>query len=336
MFYHNTRYAFKLADQSPDNIAGGIIAASVLTRPQLLQRMRKTLKQYPHLQHRLFDPQLYLAGIDPTVACSVVSNLGTYPWFGCSLSDYESGEQEGGVKQWKEEQSAQVRASWPRGAATHSSEIADCVRAAVELQVAFGCEAIILPSPLTVVTGNYATEAQWIDVGLDVCRDLRVSVPVYATVAISDMVLRQRTPGQNPFLQTVSAQIAARMGLAGAYIVPAQESRDEYVCTVPDTLLSVLLLTDDLVRGAGRSVLINYMGTFGAVAAAAGAKIWASGFYRSQRRLRTTDMDDSGGRQYPRYFSLPLLGDVGLEEDLDLVARHPVRERVLMKTVAAQ
>jgi hypothetical protein len=150
------------------------------------------------------------------------------------------------------------------------------------------------------------------------------------------MVLRQTVPGQNAFLQTVTAQIAARAGLAGAYIVIAQESRDEYVCTVPDTLLSLLLLTDDLVRGAGRSVIVNYMGTFGAVAAAAGAKIWASGFYRSQRRIRTTDMDDSGGRQFPRYFSLPLLGDIGLEEQLDLVARHPVRDRVLVNTSAAE
>lgn len=330
MFYHNTRYAFKLADQSPETIAGGIVAASALMRPQLMQRARKTVKQHPYLQHRLFDPQLYFADIDAQVASGAVVNLATYPWFRCAPAEYESSQQEGGVAQWKAEQSAQLIAAWPRAAATDAREIAECVRACVELQQEFGCEAIILPSPMTRVPGSYVNESAWIDAGLDVCRDLRVASPVYATIAIADTALRQQTPGHSQFLQTVSAQVAARPGLAGAYIVLAQETEDGYCCKVPDTLLSLLLLTDDLVRGARREVIVNYMGAFGAIAHAAGAKIWATGYYRSQRRLRSSDMDDATGRQFPRYYSTPLLGDVGVEEELDIVAAHAARDRVLI------
>lgn len=333
MFYHNTRYAFKLADQSPDTIAGGIVAASALTRPQLMQRARKTVKQHPYLQHRLFDPQLYLADIDAQVASGAVVNLGTYPWFRCAPAEFKSSQQEGGVAQWKAEQSAQLIAAWPRAAATEAVEIADCVRASIELQQTFGCEAIILPSPMTRVPGSYAAESAWIDAGLEACRSLRVAVPVYATIAIADTALRQQRPGHSQFLQTVSAQVAARPGLAGAYIVLAQETEDGYCCKVPDTLLSLLLLTDDLVRGAGREVIVNYMGTFGAVARAAGAKIWATGYYRSQRRLRSSDMDDTTGRQFPRYYSTPLLGDIGVEDELDLVAAQATAgDRALVDT----
>ena len=335
MFYYNTRWAFKLADDSPPAIAGGIIAASALTRPQLIQRARKTVKHHPYLQHRLFDSQLYLADIDAQMAAGAVVNLGTYPWFRCAPAEYQSSQQVGGVAQWKAEQSAQLLATWPRTAATDPREIAECTRASIEHQHALGCEAIILPSPMTRTPGTYVSEAAWIDAGLDACRELRVVLPVYATIAIADTALRQQTPGHSPFLQTVSAQIAARPGLAGAYIVLAQETEDGYCCKVPDTLLALLLLTDDLVRGAGRDVIVNYMGTFGAVATGAGAKIWATGYNRSQRRLRSSDMDDTTGRQYPRYFSAELLGDVGLEEELDLVAAHAVRSRVMFDSPSA-
>lgn len=335
MFFHNTRYHFKLAEQSPD-LAGGIVGASAMIRPQLVQRIRKSVREYPYLQHRLFDPQLYLSDIDPNVASGVVTKLATYPWFRCAHDEYVSDAHPGGVARWKEEQAAKLLAAWPRQAASSPADIDACARAAVEFQLAFGCEKILLPSPLTHVPGTYAMEAQWIDAGLAVCRALRVTMPIYATVALSDIALRQQNPRSSPFLQAIAAQIAARTPLAGAYLVVAQESIDDgYNCKVTDTLLSILLLTDDLVRGAGKDVIVNYMGTFGALATAAGASIWASGYYRSQRRLRLSDMDDQMGRQYPRYFSVGMLGDVGVEEDLDLVAAHAVRDRVLTDSPTA-
>lgn len=329
MFYHNTRYHFKLAEESPVDIAGGILSASAMAHPQLL---RRKMRPFAHLQHRLFDPQLYLSDINALVAGEAVAKLGTYPWFRCAVDAYESARHPGGLLRWQQEQAARVRESWPGAPTTDDAEIAHCARAAIEFQVALGCEAIILPSPMTRVPSDYGAEARWLDAGLTVCGELRITTPVYATVAIADPVVRQMPPAQSAFLQAVTAQIASRPGLTGAYLVIAQESEDGYLCKHPNTLLSLLVLVDDLTRGAAKEVIVNYMGTFGAVAAAAGARVWSTGFYRSQRRLRTSDLDDSDGRTFPRYYSLSLLGDIGVQSDLALVARHPRAQRALIDT----
>ncbi len=338
MFYHNSRFNFKLADQSPDDIAGAILQPSVRAYPTLLGKRGSLIpeKQYSYLRQRLFDPQLYLADINKLVAGDVIVNLGTYPWFQCAHVAFEAKGAKGGARQWKREQAKAIRDSWRGAPATDADDIAVCARAAVQFQLAIGCEVIILPSPMTRAPGSYAAEAQWMEAGAAACRTLNVRVPVLATVAIADSALRHMRPGDSPLLQTVTAHVAACRGIAGAYIVLAQDAEDGYVCRNPDTLLSLLLLTDDLVRGAGLDVVVNYMGTFGAVAAAVGAKIWSSGYYRSQRRLRTSDMEDSSGRQLPRYYSTRLLGDVGVEKELDLVAAHAVGDRVLVDTEASR
>ena len=106
---------------------------------------------------------------------------------------------------------------------------------------------IILPGPLTTIaTQQYATETTWIDAGLEACKALKVGIPILATVAISDSVLRGVDPTQNPLLQTITNQLSARGELAGAYILPELASESGYVCTSRDTLLCILLLIDDL------------------------------------------------------------------------------------------
>jgi hypothetical protein len=334
MFYHNTRYTFPLAAGSPDTIAGGIIAASAMSRPQLV---RRKLSRASYLQHCLLDPQLYLADLASATAGKNVVNLGTYPWFRCEHQSFESGKP-GGLPQWKAEQANTLVQGWPGAAATDPKEVADCAQSAIEIPLALGCEAVILPSPMTRAPGGgYATEARWLDAGLAACSKLRVSMPVYATIAIADSALRELNPLENPLLQTLTAHVASRDGLAGAYVVIAQNSEDEgsWICKDPDTLLSLLVIVDDIVRGAGRDVIVNGVGTFGLVAAAVGARIWSSGYYRSQRRMRTSDYNDSEGRTVPRYFSARLLGDVGVEHDLALVARDAVGRRVLTDTPSA-
>src|SRR5467141_3550547 len=112
------------------------------------------------------------------------------------------------------------------------------------------------------------------------------------TVAISDAVLRNTEPSENTFIQTITAQIASRSEISGAYVVLEQTVETGYVCVNENTLYGLLVLTDDLVRGASRRVIVNYIGPFGAVLAAAGASLWASGSYRSQRRMRLADQEE--------------------------------------------
>jgi hypothetical protein len=317
MFYYNAKYKFALPGQSPSGIAGAIIAASAMPAGQLI---RRDFRKYPYLQHRLFDPQVYLSCLDPHVAQGAVVNLASWPWF-CPnvVPEYDSGTH-ASVKRWKELHADALLQSWGSCLPNDPRSIRAAAKAAVQAQLALGCEMVILPGPLTTIaTQQFAAETEWIDAGLETCRALKVATPVLATVAISDAVLRGVSPPQNPLLHTITNQLSARADLAGAYIVLEQASETGYVCTSRDTLLSLLLLVDDLIRGAGKTVLINYVGTFGAVASAVGASVWSSGYYLSQRRLKLADFEDRIARAMPRYHSLKLAGDVGLQNDLERV-----------------
>ncbi|MBZ5705313.1 MAG: hypothetical protein LAN63_08170 [Acidobacteriia bacterium] len=315
MFYYNAKYKFALPGQSPSGIAGAIIAASAMPAGQLL---RRDFRKYPYLQHRLFDSQLYLSSLDPNVAPTAVVNLASWPWF-CpnAVPEYDS-DTHASVKHWKDLHADTLLQSWPNCLPNHPQAIRSAARASVQAQLDLGCEMVILPGPLTTIaTQQFAVETEWIDAGLEVCRALKVATPVLATVGISDAVLRGVDPPQNPLLHTITNQLSARADLAGAYIVVEQASETGYVCTSRDTLLSLLLLIDDLVRGAGKTVLVNYVGTFGAVASAVGASVWSTGYYLSQRRLKLADFEDKIARAMPRYHSLRLAGDVGLQVDLE-------------------
>jgi hypothetical protein len=320
MYYYNAKYTFALPGQSPSAIAGGIISAAAMPAGQLL---RREFRKYPYLQHRLFDPQLYLSSLDRNVARKSVLNLASWPWF-CpgAVPEYDSDKHKS-LKNWKELHADDLLRNWPGSARGDSQVIADASRAAVKTQLDLGCEMIILPAPLTTLaTQQFASQTEWIDAGIEACKELKVAIPVLATVAISDSILRGVDATQNPLLQTISNQVSARAELAGAYILPEMPSESGYLCTSRDTLLSILLLADDFVRGAGRTVVVNYVGTSGALASAVGVSVWSSGYYRSQRRLKLADFEENFGRAMPRYHSLKLAGDIGLERDIELAYKQ--------------
>jgi hypothetical protein len=314
MYYQNTKYRFVLPEGSPETLAGAVILACAMPRGQMLRRdMRKS----SFLQHRMFDPQLYLAGLDPATARSSVCKLATWPWFGNTQVPAYDSSKHGSLRNWKATFEDALLAAWQRTVPTRTEDITTAVESAVMTQLELGCEAIILPGPLTNVAAlDYQPEAQWMDAGIAVCRAKQLRLPVFATVALSDNVLRGIDPRQNRLVHTITNQVTARNELAGAYLVVEQASEEGYVCTSRETLLSLLILADDLNRGAGRQVIVNYMGSFGPVILAAGARIFASGYYLSQRRLKLADFEDKNARAYPRYMSKKLAGDIGIESDL--------------------
>ena len=88
-FLANLGYRFALPGDATS--AGSIVLASALTSHQLL---RRRFNQYPHMEQRLFDPQLYLATLDAGAARKHCAKLASYPWFGVDGVDaYLSGEQ---------------------------------------------------------------------------------------------------------------------------------------------------------------------------------------------------------------------------------------------------
>lgn len=334
MFYHNTKYKFPLWRGSPDDCAGGIIAAAAMPLEQLRHR---EFADHPYLQHRLFDPQLYLALLDPGTAPSAVQNLASYPWFGTPAQEPFDKRKHKTLKAYKNLVGPARLAQWPRCVPSDPNGIARAARSAVQLQVELGCQSIILASPLVDPgVSAFHQGTSWIDAGLAACAEFDVRLPIYATIALCDSIIEARPALENTFIGAITEQIAAREGLAGAYVVVETRSGDAYSFESGDVVQSLIVIVDDLVRGAGRKVIVNYAGSFGAVLSAVGAEIWSSGYYLSQRRLKTTDLTKkNGGGQRPRYYSLALAGDVGLEKDLDDVAKAKLLGKILTPSPTA-
>lgn len=334
MYYHNTKYNFKLNEGSPGTGAGGIIAASAMPLEQLKGR---GFSKYPYLQHRLFDPQLYLSSLDPLRATSGVANLASYPWFGTGEVEPYEKEKHKSLKGYSAALAPARRANWMRSTVTNPEAIFAAARSAVELQIELECEAIILPTPLVEnPVPGFQPVASWIDAGLEACEELGVSESVFATLAFCDSVIDMRIATENTLLSTATAQIASRAKLAGAYFVVETRSDDAYSFGSQDVVRALMLMIDDLTRGARKQSILNYAGTFGAVARAIGAGIWSSGYYLSQRRLVGADFyRKKGASAYPHYFSLPLAGDIGVEEDLASTVKARLFSRVVTETGAA-
>jgi len=198
-----------------------------------------------------------------------------------------------------------------------------------------GCEALIVPSPLTSSATEYRLETSYLDAAVEAATDLKISLPVYATIALSDGLLRGVEPTENRLIQTITDQITSRTQLSGAYIVLEQSADTGYVCVNENVLYGLMILVDDLVRGAGRHVITNYLGSFGPVIAGAGATVWTSAYYRSQRRMRLADQEEDMGRSYPRFYSYPLGGDIGVERDLGTLRLAGLLPRVFSRSQAS-
>lgn len=309
MFYFNVRFKFKAPVVEP-SISGSIIAASAISPVDLQKR---GFAKYSHLKKRFLDPQLYMSSIDPALDSDTVAKLSAYPWFhGRGIPKYDSGEY-ANRKEWKKKHEPKLVSKWTRTVTTDLEGVRNAARAAVEFQQRIGCEGIILAAPLTtMVDQSLQSEVAWLDAGLEACADLNVKGPLYATIALSEDIL-QVPALKNQIIHSLSNQVSARSELAGAYIILEQFNPGNYFWTSKDALMSLMVLVDDLHRGASKKVIVNYLGTFGLVAAAAGAQIWSSGYYLSQRRFSRQGVM---GIARPRYHSLALAGDIGLKDDL--------------------
>ncbi len=327
MYYFNARFRFKVPAITPE-ICGSIIAASAIYPVDLQKRK---FQQHPHFRSKYLDPQLYMASLDPALDPDTVARLAAYPWFhGDDVPKYKSGEHSNRTA-WKKSHKPALVSKWTRAVPIETAAIQRAARAAVEFQLKMECNGIVLAAPLTtMVDQTLQAELTWLEAGLAACEQLKVTRPVYATIAISEDVL-QAPALKNPIIHSLSNQVATRAGLAGAYIVFEQFDPNGYFWTSKDALMSLLILVDDLQRGANKKVVVNYFGTFGLLAKAVGADIWSSGYYLTQRRFSRKGIT---GRARPRYYSLALAGDIGLKEDLARIRQAGLADSLMTPTSA--
>lgn len=327
MYFFNARFKFKLPPL-PTPISGSVVAASAISAIDL---QRRKFGDHSHFARRLLDPQLYMASVDPALDPKTVEKLAAYPWFhGRAVPKYDSGQHKN-RKNWKAKFKPQLVSMWTRETPSDPAEVRKAARGAVEFQVRAGWEGIILAGPLTTIADQtLQAEQKWIDAGLDACKDLKVNQPVFATIAISEALLH--IPAlKNQIVHSLSNVVATRAELSGAYVVLEQSDPEPYFWSEKDPLTSLLVIVDDLHRGAKKRVIVNYVGTFGLVAKAAGADLWASGYYLTQRRF---SLKAKMGRAHPRYHSFALAGDVGLRNDLTALRLAGLTDELMTPTDA--
>ena len=316
-FYANLGYSFKLPNNSTTPLVtdGSIVLSSAMPIHQL--ERRKINARYPHMNKRLFDPQLYLSGLDANQSPKVCAKLASYPWFGIQgLNQYISTQLN--QQQWMTAAKNSIAKFWTRTAPSDPTLINQTVQDCIDFQIRKGFEAIVLPSPLTVdPSTNYDVELLWLDTGLNYINKSDIQLPVFATVALSDICVHYTEPSNNLLLDLILDTISAR-GVDGVYLVLEQgsEPAETRHCSSSRALKSILHMIHIFSNDTDIKIAVNFLGQFGLACEAAGADMWASGWYKSVYRLRLADKIGAG-RAFPSYWSYKAVSDIHLSLDFD-------------------
>lgn len=328
-FFSSTRWV--MAPEA-DGFDGAVIFAAGLPLHTL---ERRNLDQHPHLARRLLDPQVYLSGLDVARSTDACTKLASYGWFDAEAPVFDSSAQK--QSEWRGAVRADVVNTWTGRVPTDPQVIENRVRVCIETQQRLGCEAIILPSPLTTdVSTNFAAELVWLDIGLELAKRIAPGVPRLATIALSDTCIQGVDPWSSASLDTLLDQVSSREP-EGAYVVIEQASHDQLYETTANTLGTLVRLVRDLRAGRISKVVVPHAGVAGMLGAAVGAQIWSTGWYRGQRRLRLSEIEDSDDIKLaiPTYYSHALAGEIHLRTDLDTINAGGLLDLVADETAAS-
>jgi hypothetical protein len=329
-FFVNLGYRFNIA--SGANPDGSLILASAMAMHQLARRKFRN----SHMEQRLFDPQLYLSALDVAVAKDHCAKLASYPWFNVEgLGEFQSAQFT--QRAWMERAKDQIGERWSGNVTQEPSVIQIASKECVDFQRQIGCCGVILPSPLTVDPGtDYSSELSWLDTSLNYISSLEdFNLPVYATIALSDVCIRFLDPEKNSLLDLILDTVSARK-VDGVYIIVEQASESDITrnCANSRALNSVLHLVHMFSHDAELKVGVNFVGAFGLACVAAGAEWWASNWYKSLYRVRLADKV-AGGRAFPSYWTYPAACDVNLDSDFDTLVKANLLSKIADSTSAS-
>lgn len=329
-FFASARFRMKIPD-GVTGVGGGLIMPAAIPLHTLARRGLD--RKFPHLARRLLDPQLYLGGLPANSCRKACVNLSTYSWFKTDQSSFASSRQT--QAEWKDRATARIHSVWQNPIPTAAADIDRALRACLELQSGLECEALVLPSPLTVdLASDYSLELRWLDRGATIAHKIAPTLPILATLAISDTCLRPMEPWANPLLDIIIDQLTAR-GFGGVYLTLELANENGYYCTHPNTVGAMLRVVDALGESGSR-VVVAFAGVMGLLAVASGADTWSTGWYRGERRLKLADFEDQTGRAHPTYYSHPLASEIHLESDLDRLVKAGMLNAIADTTSASE
>lgn len=323
MFLLNLGYRWSFTGL--DQLHGAI----VLPQANIMPRIER--KHPGDFQTLLFDPQLYLAGLQVEHRTRVCARLASYPWFAVEgLPEYDADRI--GLKDWTSSVVDHVQEAWP---ATAPADISHAVQTSIECQLRLGVTSIILPCPLIDEREDEgATLGEWLDEGIRTAEKLEVPQPLLATIAISDRVLNASAFESGGFLEAIVDQVSAREGLHGVYIIVGQTGPIVHSFEIKEYVARAYMHLTHLCAEAGcRYIVTNFADLTGFVLIGLGAKAIAGGASNSLRILQLDGFrDDGGGTALPHIYSHPTASEFLTETDLDEIASRRLLRRVVDKT----
>src|SRR5579863_3782905 len=270
------------------------------SRPRLLRAPRG------EAQGVLFDPQLYLAGLDANQCAKACVRLASFPWFGAhELQPFDSGTQK--LTEWEAVSREVIAEHWTSAPPDEEAAIATACRDAIEFQLELGCSAILLPSPLITEREDEAqVPARWLDAATEAANELEVGQPLLASVALADTALNDAAFLPAGFLDTVVDQVSSRSGLDGVYIVIAQTEMRHPFQTDARVNRAYLHLCRAFSYIDYDTIVTNFADVFGLVCLGMGATGLATGQSHALRRLALSGLEDeSFGKALPHLYSHP-------------------------------
>ena len=279
--------------------------------------------------HRvLFDPQLYLAGLDAETCSKVCARLASFPWFSLEgAPEFVSGEMR--RTEWTTQMREFVQANWtgalPADEADRFNACFDCI----ELQQSIGCTHIILPCPIIDERENEAAmAAEWLEQGIEAKDELEVGQPVLATVAIHEMTINDAAFRENGFLDTVADQIVSRDGIDGVYFLIVQNTNGHPFESSSNVWRAYLHLSDAFGQHLDH-VVVNFADLFGLVCLSGSATAVIGGNSHALRRMAFDNyLDESFGFALPHFYSNCSISESLTESDLDIVVNRRILRRV--------
>jgi len=131
---------------------------------------RETRENFPTVV--LFDPQLYLCGLDVEESSRTCARLATYPFFPVEVPEFDSSEKT--QREWMIDISTTVTENWPPQLPTDDEGIRSVIRSALQFQIQFGTSYIILPMPIIENPDEGIDQfVRWIDLGSIEFKELR-------------------------------------------------------------------------------------------------------------------------------------------------------------------